>query len=159
MFSCFFSLARWSWLRDLPNWGPPETSIHCEIRRLGQRLRDPAPFRFDTSKPPHLLIALHGHGADRCQFVRDARGECLADSRCCCKVSNYLRGSIIERIRQDCPGSGSGSIQIFDDLNLASIVRSLSSAGSMEDIGRRFCTDAPALVDGVISLHGMAKSR
>ncbi|MEN9667297.1 MAG: hypothetical protein RLZZ326_3660, partial [Planctomycetota bacterium] len=31
---------------------------------------------FDTAAPHDLLIALHGHGADRWQFIREPRDEC-----------------------------------------------------------------------------------
>ncbi|QDT19637.1 alpha/beta fold hydrolase [Gimesia chilikensis] len=36
------------------------------------------PEQFSTEKPHSLLIALHGHGSDRWQFVKDPRGECRA---------------------------------------------------------------------------------
>jgi pimeloyl-ACP methyl ester carboxylesterase len=36
----------------------------------------PEPFQAETQH--HLLIVLHGHGADRWQYVREARGECKA---------------------------------------------------------------------------------
>ena len=36
------------------------------------------PEPFDDAREHHLLIALHGHGSDRWQYVRDPRGETLA---------------------------------------------------------------------------------
>jgi pimeloyl-ACP methyl ester carboxylesterase len=36
------------------------------------------PEPFDAAAAHHLLIALHGHGSDRWQYVRDARDECRA---------------------------------------------------------------------------------
>lgn len=36
------------------------------------------PPRFDATRPCDILIALHGHGSDRWQFVRDGRDECRA---------------------------------------------------------------------------------
>lgn len=36
------------------------------------------PNDFRSDKAYDLIIGLHGHGADRWQFVKDARGECLA---------------------------------------------------------------------------------
>ncbi len=37
-----------------------------------------APPEFDASKPCDALIALHGHGSDRWQYIRQARDECRA---------------------------------------------------------------------------------
>jgi pimeloyl-ACP methyl ester carboxylesterase len=34
------------------------------------------PPHFDAKKPHDVLIALHGHGSDRWQFIHDLRGEC-----------------------------------------------------------------------------------
>jgi len=36
------------------------------------------PEGFDSSREHHVLIALHGHGSDRWQYVRDPRDECRA---------------------------------------------------------------------------------
>ena len=36
------------------------------------------PTMFNRKKPHDLLIALHGHGSDRWQFIRDPRNECRA---------------------------------------------------------------------------------
>ena len=43
------------------------------------------PDGFSADKPCAALIALHGHGSDRWQFVKDPRGECRAarDVACC----------------------------------------------------------------------------
>lgn len=32
---------------------------------------------FDSTKPHDVIIALHGHGSDRWQFIKDARAECI----------------------------------------------------------------------------------
>lgn len=42
----------------------------CYVRML--------PEGFDPAKEYHVLIALHGHGSDRWQYVRDPRDECRA---------------------------------------------------------------------------------
>lgn len=36
------------------------------------------PEQFSPKEPHSLLIALHGHGSDRWQFIKDPRGECRA---------------------------------------------------------------------------------
>ena len=36
------------------------------------------PPAFDPAKPVDILIALHGHGSDRWQYIRDPRAECRA---------------------------------------------------------------------------------
>ena len=34
------------------------------------------PSGFDAAKPLDVIIALHGHGSDRWQFIKDQRAEC-----------------------------------------------------------------------------------
>ncbi|GMV83444.1 MAG: hypothetical protein AMXMBFR7_46280 [Planctomycetota bacterium] len=41
-----------------------------------QRYVELLPPGFDPAKPHDLLIALHGHGSDRWQYIKEARGEC-----------------------------------------------------------------------------------
>ncbi|MFA6287048.1 MAG: alpha/beta fold hydrolase [Opitutaceae bacterium] len=43
-----------------------------------QRYVESLPDDFDANKKRHLIIGLHGHGADRWQFSKDPRDECAA---------------------------------------------------------------------------------
>ncbi len=41
-----------------------------------QRYVELMPPGFDATKTHDLVLALHGHGSDRWQFIKDSRGEC-----------------------------------------------------------------------------------
>ena len=43
-----------------------------------QRYVESLPDEFEAKKKHHLIIGLHGHGADRWQFSKDSRAECAA---------------------------------------------------------------------------------
>ena len=61
-------------------WGalgePRDVAFTAAIDRTEQRYVEMLPSGFDALKEHHVLIALHGHGSDRWQYVRQPRGEC-----------------------------------------------------------------------------------
>lgn len=57
---------------------PRDVSFVANIDGSEQFYVEFLPERFDSSRPHHLLIALHGHGADRWQYANETRGECQA---------------------------------------------------------------------------------
>lgn len=116
-----------------------------------------------ASQPPRdVLIALHGHGSDRWQFVTNARGECagarsVAERRGMVYVSpDYRAGTswmgpeaeadLVQLIRQ-----------LREGLIPAPVRRIVLCGGSMGATGAlAFTTLHPSLLDGVVSLNGMA---
>jgi poly(3-hydroxybutyrate) depolymerase len=62
-----------------PTWEEPADIVfQAEHDGSEQRYVLLKPKEYDPKKRYHLLLALHGHGSDRWQFVRDNRGECRA---------------------------------------------------------------------------------
>ena len=61
-----------------PAWGAEPQDIIFTARNDGteQRYVELLPPGFSPSKSCDVLIALHGHGSDRWQFIRATRGEC-----------------------------------------------------------------------------------
>ncbi len=55
-----------------------DVSFAASVDATSQRYVLILPASFQSSRPHDVLIALHGHGADRWQFVKDARDECCA---------------------------------------------------------------------------------
>ncbi len=57
---------------------PADLSFKAELDGSAQKYVRMLPKPFDAGKPHHVLIALHGHGSDRWQYVKTDRGECRA---------------------------------------------------------------------------------
>ena len=57
---------------------PEDIEFKAEFDGTTQKYVQVLPPNFDPEKPADVLIALHGHGSDRWQFVRQARAECRA---------------------------------------------------------------------------------
>lgn len=55
---------------------PNEVVFKAKVDGTEQRYIEILPPSFDANQTHHLMIALHGHGSDRWQFIRDNRGEC-----------------------------------------------------------------------------------
>ncbi len=55
---------------------PTDIVIKASIDGSEQRYVELLPPVFETEKPHDVLIALHGHGSDRWQFIQQTRGEC-----------------------------------------------------------------------------------
>ncbi len=57
---------------------PKDVAFKAEVDGTEQRYVEMLPEAFDAAKEHHVVIALHGHGADRWQYVKDGRDECRA---------------------------------------------------------------------------------
>ncbi|MEI2724830.1 MAG: hypothetical protein V9H26_15175 [Verrucomicrobiota bacterium] len=55
-----------------------DVSFTARVDGAEQRYVLMLPAGFHQDEPHDLLIALHGHGSDRWQFIRDTRDECRA---------------------------------------------------------------------------------
>jgi pimeloyl-ACP methyl ester carboxylesterase len=55
---------------------PKDIAFKASVDGSEQHYVELMPPDFDAAKPHDILIALHGHGSDRWQFINDARGEC-----------------------------------------------------------------------------------
>ena len=53
-----------------------DITFNSNLDGTEQRYAELMPPGFDATKPHDIVIALHGHGSDRWQFINDQRGEC-----------------------------------------------------------------------------------
>jgi pimeloyl-ACP methyl ester carboxylesterase len=109
--------------------------------------------------PVSLLVALHGHGSDRWQFVRSTRGECKAARDFVIKhkmlmISPDYRASTSWMG----PAAEADVVQILAQLRKRyRVKRILICGGSMGGTGAlTFAALHPRLVDGVVAFNGTA---
>ncbi|MCX6910018.1 MAG: alpha/beta fold hydrolase [Verrucomicrobia bacterium] len=117
------------------------------------------PDGFSANKPCAALIALHGHGSDRWQFVKDMRGECRA-TRDVAAAHGMLFVSPDYRAKTSWmgPKAAADMVQIIAELKRRHrATKIILCGGSMGGTGAlTFTALHPDLVDGVISLNGTA---
>ncbi len=117
----------------------------------------PQGFAFD--KPFSVLIALHGHGSDRWQFVRLARDECRA-TRDVAAANGMILVSPDYRAATSWmgPAAEADVAQILQTLKKHfQVERVILCGGSMGGTGAlTFSALHPELIDGVVSLNGTA---
>jgi pimeloyl-ACP methyl ester carboxylesterase len=117
----------------------------------------PAGFKADQSHD--LLIALHGHGSDRWQFVRDPRDECRA-ARDVAAAHGMIYVSPDYRAKTSWmgPKAEADLVQIIGDLKRRHRIRRVFvCGGSMGGTSSlTFAALHPDLVDGVAAMNGTA---
>ncbi len=114
---------------------------------------------FKPEQPHDLLIALHGHGSDRWQFVRDARDECRA-ARDVAAAHGMIYVSPDYRAKTSWmgPKAEADLVQIIGELKKAHrVARVFLCGGSMGGTASlTFAALHPELVDGVAAMNGTA---
>jgi len=117
------------------------------------------PDPFDVNVPHDVMIALHGHGSDRWQFVADKRPECqgardMAARRKMIFVSPDYRA----KTSWMGPAAETDLLQMLDELNGRFRIRDVViSGGSMGGTSAlSFAAMHPDCVDGVVALNGTA---
>jgi predicted esterase len=124
-----------------------------------QRYAQVLPVDFEPGKPVDILIALHGHGSDRWQFVRSDRPECRA-------VRDVARNHGMILISPDYraktswmgPDAEADLVQIIGDLKQQFKVRRvfLSGASMGGASSLTFAALHPDLIAGVSAMNGTA---
>jgi dipeptidyl aminopeptidase/acylaminoacyl peptidase len=138
---------------------PVDLAFTADCDGSTERVVELLPPDFDTAVPHDLLIALHGHGADRWQFIREARDECRGTREAAARHSAIL---LCPDYRA--PTSWMGPKAEADLVQIIAaakerhrIGRVFVSGGSMGGTGAlTFAALHPDLVDGVCSLNGTA---
>lgn len=141
-------------------WSLPEdvafTSRHDNTE---QRFVLMKPKTFDKTRTYHIVIALHGHGSDRWQFVKDPRGECraardaAAQHDCLFVAPDYraktswMGPAATEDVRQLLQN-------LRQEYRIGKIIITGGSMGGTSAVA--FAAMHPELVDGVVSLNGTA---
>jgi pimeloyl-ACP methyl ester carboxylesterase len=117
------------------------------------------PGDFPNEKPHDLLVVLHGHGADRWQFVRDLRDECRA-ARDAAAEHRMILVSPDYRAKTSWmgPKAEADVLQILDEIKARyRIGKTIFCGGSMGgSAALTFAALHPRLVDGVVSMNGTA---
>jgi pimeloyl-ACP methyl ester carboxylesterase len=117
------------------------------------------PDPWDSAEPHHVLIALHGHGADRWQFPRDPRDECRA-FRDVARQFGLILVSPDYRARTSWMGplAERDLLQLIRELRQRHRIGKLFlGGGSMGGTSALiFAALHPDLVDGVCALNPMA---
>ena len=68
-------LEKWLWSQKVAN--AQDIIFRSSLDQTEQRYVERLPPSFEPGKPHDVLIALHGHGSDRWQFIKEMRAECL----------------------------------------------------------------------------------
>ncbi|MEA1951572.1 MAG: alpha/beta fold hydrolase [Planctomycetota bacterium] len=117
------------------------------------------PPEFDAGKPTDLLVALHGHGSDRWQYIRSKRPETRA-KRDAAAMFNMILVSPDYRARTSWmgPKAEADMLQILDKVQTKYKIRhTIISGGSMGGSSSlTFAALHPERVDGVVSVNGLA---
>ena len=117
------------------------------------------PDSFDAEKRCDLLITLHGHGADRWQFVKETRDECRAAREVAAE-----RNIILLSPDYRAPTSWMGPKAEADMLQIIADMKSRHKIGKTILCGASmggssaltFAALHPELIDGVVSMNGTA---
>lgn len=138
---------------------PKDVEFIAKYDQSSQRYVLLLPTDFDDQKPHDLLIALHGHGSDRWQFVRQERPECselrrIAAEKQMIFVSPDYRASTSWMG----PAAEADLLQILDRLRDQYRIRHIIiSGGSMGGTSAlAFAALHPDKVHGVVALNGTA---
>lgn len=143
----------------LPRADVRERTFRADFDGTHQKYVMIRPPRFTPDQPVSLLIALHGHGSDRWQFVRQSRGECRA-TRDVAAAHNMMMVSPDYRAPTSWmgPAAEADLLQIIRSLKMQfKIRRVILCGGSMGGTGAlTFTALHPELIDAVVSLNGTA---
>lgn len=138
---------------------PLDVAFTSRLDRTTQRYVVLLPPKFQSDVPHDLMIALHGHGSDRWQFVNDGRSECKG-ARDAAARENMIFVSPDYRAKTSWmgPAAEADLLQIIDDLHSEYRIRDVvicgGSMGATSALA--FAAMHPECVDGVVSLNGTA---
>lgn len=136
-----------------------DVGFRANIDGTEQRYVIAFPESFSADEFCAVLIALHGHGSDRWQFVKDTRTECRA-ARDVAAAHRMLFVSPDYRAKASWmgPKAEADLVQIIGELKQRHhIGKIILCGGSMGGTGAlTFTALHPDLVDGVVSLNGTA---
>lgn len=144
-------------LGDAPQ--PEDISFQAESDQTEQRFVQIMPADFQADQTHDLLIALHGHGSDRWQFVRDPRDECRSARDVAAKHRMiYVSPDYRAKTSWMGPKAEADLVQIIRDLKKRHRVgRVFITGGSMGGTAAlTFAALHPDLIAGVASMNGTA---
>jgi pimeloyl-ACP methyl ester carboxylesterase len=138
---------------------PVDVEFTARVDGSAQRYVLMLPVGLAAGQPVDLMVALHGHGSDRWQFVTNARDECRAMRDAAARGGMiFVSPDYRARTSWMGPKAEADVVQIIDDLRRKYPIRSvLIVGGSMGGSSAlTFAALHPELVNGVVSLNGTA---
>jgi len=138
---------------------PRDIEFTAKIDGTLQRYVTIEPDGFGRGKPANMLIALHGHGSDRWQFVRDGRGECKAARESAARHGMlFVSPDYRAKTSWMGPKAEADLVQIIEELKSKCDVRKvILCGGSMGGTAAlTFASLHPELIDGVVAFNGTA---
>lgn len=141
------------------SWNPRDVEFVAKCDRTRQKYVLVLPEGFSSDKKHDVLIALHGHGSDRWQFIKQPRDECRA-ARDFSRRFHLLFVSPDYRASTSWmgPKAEADLLQIIDQLKARYAVRRVFLCGA--SMGGAACLTFAALhpkrIDGVASMNGTA---
>lgn len=159
----FLSITAASWattaLLDALGPVPQDIVFKAAIDGSEQRYVELLPSGYDPAKARDVLLAFHGHGSDRWQFIKDERGECQGVRDTAAKFGLILVSPDYRaRTSWMGPTAEADVVQIIAELKQRHrIGRVFLAGGSMGGTAvLTFTALHPELVAGVCSLNGTA---
>ncbi len=138
---------------------PQDVVFVSKLDGTEQRYVVVLPEGFDSQSPVSVMIALHGHGSDRWQFVKDGRDECRAARDAAAKQRMiYVSPDYRAKTSWMGPAAEADMLQILEELRSKYRVHKVViTGGSMGGTGAlTFAALHPDKVDGVVSMNGTA---
>lgn len=124
-----------------------------------QRYVELLPDGFDEQQAHGVLVALHGHGSDRWQFVKQTRDECKGSRDVAAKHGMiFISPDYRAATSWMGPAAEADVVQIIEEVKQRHRVgKVIVSGGSMGGTSAlTFAALHPELVDAAVSLNGMA---
>ncbi|HTN75833.1 MAG TPA: alpha/beta fold hydrolase [Pirellulaceae bacterium] len=138
---------------------PTDVVFQAKLDGTEQRYVLMLPADFNPKQAYSVLIALHGHGSDRWQFVKDGRDECRAARDAAAKHELiYVSPDYRAKTSWMGPQAEADLVQILSELQAKYRVRQvIVSGGSMGGTAALiFAALHPDLVAGVVAMNGTA---
>jgi pimeloyl-ACP methyl ester carboxylesterase len=136
-----------------------DVAFRAAIDGNEERYLQVLPVGFDPAEPHDLLLALHGHGSDRRQFVEQPRDECRAARDMAAKHrAIFISPDYRAKTSWMGPKAEADVVQIISELKRRYKIRHVVvSGGSMGGTASlTFAALHPELVDGVVAMNGTA---
>lgn len=140
-------------------WIVEDVAFVADCDGTKQRYVVMLPNDFHKDQPRDVLIALHGHGSNRWQFVKDKRGECRAARDVAYEYGMiYISPDYRAKTSWMGPKAEADLVQIISDIkNKYHTRRVYLCGGSMGGSSAlTFTALHPDLIDGVASMNGTA---
>lgn len=138
---------------------PQDMSFIAKADGSEQRYVELLPPGFNAAEPHDVLLAFHGHGSDRWQFIRDARGECRGSRDVAARFGMiFVSPDYRARTSWMGPMAEADTVQLIAELRQRHKVgRVFLVGGSMGGTAvLTFAALHPELLAGVCSLNGTA---